>query len=324
MQKIAILAGGDSGEYEVSLASAGVVKKYLDPSLFEPYIIMIRGGEWYNESGEGKRFPVDRNDFSITINNKKIRFDCVFNAIHGTPGEDGRIQGYLELLDIPHTSCNLATSSLTFDKYFCNGFVNKLGVITTPSVLLRAGEEKPLEEIVEQVGIPCFVKPNAGGSSVGITKVLREEQLGEAIKLAFKEDKQVLVEKFIEGTEITCGVIRHQGEILALPITEIVSKTDFFDYDAKYKGMADEITPARISEETARQCQDLSKMLYRELNCKGLLRFDFIFNEKGMYFLEANTVPGLSEASIVPQQAEVAGIPLTRLFTMMIEAVKEK
>lgn len=321
--KIAVLAGGDSGEYEVSLASARVVRKYLDEGLYEPYIIMIKGHDWYHEAGDGTRILVDKNDFSITLGDKKITFDCVFNAIHGTPGEDGKIQGYLEMLGIRHTSCDLYTSSLTFNKYFCNGFVHKLDVKTAKSVLIRRDQKPDVEVIVKELGLPCFVKPNAGGSSVATTKVTMMEQLLDAIGLAFGEDDQVLVEQFIGGTEITCGVIRAGGKVLALPLTEIVSKKDFFDYEAKYHGMADEITPARIPDGIADECKELSIMLYRELNCKGMVRFDYIFNETGMYFLEANTVPGLSEASIVPQQAAEAGISLSRLFTLMIGAATE-
>lgn len=322
-RRIAIIAGGDSGEFEVSVASAGIVRKHLDPGLFKPYLILMKGMDWMYEAEDGSKVPVDKNDFSITLGGEKITFDCVFNAIHGTPGEDGRIQGYLEMLDLPHTSCDLITSALTFDKHFCNGFVRQLGVKTTKSIRLVRGEHADPAKIAAETGIPCFVKPNAGGSSVGITKVTDPSQLEAAIERAFREDDEVLVEKFIEGTEITCGVIGTRAKMIALPITEIVSKNEFFDYEAKYHGKADEITPARVSEDISEECKDLSLRLYRELKCKGAVRFDYIFNDDGMYFLEVNTVPGLSEASIVPQQAAEAGISLTQLFTMMIEAAKE-
>jgi D-alanine-D-alanine ligase len=259
----------------------------------------------------------------VVINGKKVKFDAVFNAIHGTPGEDGKIQGYLEMMGIPHTSCELSTSALTFNKYFCLGFVRDLGLKTAWSVRLVKGFDFSRNEINETVGYPCFVKPNAGGSSVGTTKVMDEAQLDSAISLAFKEDSDVLVEQYIPGTEITCAVLKKDNKLLALPLTEIVSKKDFFDYEAKYHGMADEITPARVSPEVADECKELSMLLYRELGCKGVVRFDFISNSTGMYFLEANTIPGLSEASIVPQQAEAAGISLRDLFTILIEDALE-
>ena len=319
-KNIAIVAGGNSGEYEISIQSGSVVKKNLDTGLYNPYIIVIKGSDWYYLDKDCKRFDVDKNDFSIIIQGEKIIFDCVFIAIHGTPGEDGKLQGYFDLLNIPYTSCDQTTSALTFNKSFCNRIVNSLGVNTAKSILLYKNQKYKTDRIVDEIKLPCFVKPNNGGSSVGITKVDKMEDLHNAIKTAFKEDDEVIVEEFIDGTEITCGIIKSKGKMYVLPITEIVSKKEFFDYDAKYTpGIADEITPARISEKTEKECKTTSVYLYENLNCSGLVRFDYILHDEMLYFLEVNTVPGLTEDSIVPQQAKDMGITITKLFTMAIE-----
>ena len=250
-KNIAIVAGGYSGEYEISIKSGSVVEKKLDAELYNPYIIVIKDDDWYYLDKSGKKTKVDKNDFSLKINNTKITFDCVFIAIHGTPGEDGKLQGYFDLLNIPYTSCDQTTSALTSNKSFCNRIVNSLGVNTAKSILLYKNQKYKTDGIVDEIKLPCFVKPNNGGSSVGITKVDKMEYLHNAIKTAFKEDEEVIVEEFIDGTEITCGIIKSKGKMYVLPITEIVSKKEFFDYDAKYTpDMADEITPARISEKT--------------------------------------------------------------------------
>lgn len=278
----------------------------------------MKGQEWTFER-EGIKIPVDKNDFSIIIDGKKITFDCIFVAIHGTPGEDGKLQGYFEMLSIPYTSSDWIVSAVTFDKNVCKGVVAQYGVTQPQTLFFKRDDEYLHKKVMTQIGLPCFVKPNKGGSSVGITKVINESQLKEAFRSAFHEDDEILVEEFIDGTEITCGVFRYKGELVVLPITEIVSKKEFFDYEAKYEGMADEITPARISVEKEKECKTLSAFLYNKLNCKGIVRFDYIFNEKGMYFLEVNIVPGLSSASIVPQQAEDMGISIGELFSMVIE-----
>jgi D-alanine-D-alanine ligase len=247
-----------------------------------------------------------------------IKFDLVFNAIHGTPGEDGRLQVHFDSIGMPCTSSDFVTSALTFNKYLCLCYLSTLGVLTAESQLVRHGDEVVPDAIIDAVGLPCFVKPNKGGSSVGITKVSKKEGMLQAIKDALKEDDEVLIERFVPGREITCGVLNREGKITALPITEIISKNEFFDYEAKYKGRSDEITPAQIPEEVAMECKQLSEKLYLELGCKGVVRFDYIYNEKGMYFLEVNTIPGLTEESIVPQQAREAGISLKELFTELI------
>ncbi len=318
-KKIAILAGGDSGEYEVSINSGNVVLNSLDKNLYEGYLIIFKGRSWYYQYGEKKQ-EIDKNDFSLNLNGNKILFDCVFIAIHGTPGEDGKMQGYLEMMNIPYTTSDWIVSAITFDKRYSKAVVEQFGILQADTLYFQKGDLNIREKILQEMGTPCFVKPNKGGSSVGISRVMREAELDAAIQLAFNEDDEILVEEYIQGTEITCGVIRHKKELIVMPLTEIVSKNEFFDYEAKYtQGMADEITPARVSPEIEKECKMLSSFLYNNLNCKGIVRFDYIFNDAGMYFLEANTVPGLSEASIVPQEAEDMGISRQELFGMAIE-----
>jgi len=318
--KIAIVTGGNSGEYEISVNSAKVVYNHLDLLQYEPYIINIKGKDWTHIDRNGERINIDKNEFSLTLNRKKITFDCVFIAIHGTPGEDGKLQGYFDLLGLPYTSCDLCTSAITFNKYFGNRLAGSFGIKVAVSVLLERGKYYNANTVIKEVGLPCFVKPNAGGSSVGTSRVNHRDELDQAIELAFVEDDQVLVESYIPGREITCGVIRVKNELKTLPLTEIVSGNEFFDYEAKYtEGAAEEITPAPVTSTIENECRQISLLLYEKFNCKGIVRFDYIFNENGMYFLEANTVPGLSEASIVPKQAEMAGISLQQLFSITIE-----
>jgi len=318
-KKIAIIAGGYSGEYEISVNSAEVVYNNLDRQLYDPYIILIKKKQWCCVDEFGERIDIDKNDFSLKIRKSRISFDCVFNAIHGTPGEDGKLQGYFDLLGIPYSSCDLTTSAITFNKYYANRLAATFGIEVANSQVLRRGKYYDPEKITNAVGLPCFVKPNAGGSSVGTTRVNRLDEFEEAVEIAFLEDDQVLVETYIPGREITCGVLKVDGELRTLPLTEVVSSREFFDYEAKYtEGLAKEITPARVDEDIATACRKSSLLLYEEFNCKGVVRFDYIFNEEGLFFLEVNTIPGLSEASIVPQQAEIAGISLSELFGMLI------
>ena len=318
-KKIAILAGGDSGEYEVSINSGNVVQNSLDKEKYEAYLIIFQGSNWFCEIHDQKYF-IDKNDFSLLIDDEKIRFDCVFIAIHGTPGEDGKVQGYLEMMNIPYSTSDWIVSALTFDKRYSKAVVELFGILQADTLYFQKGDHDIKNKIIKELGVPCFLKPNKGGSSVGISRVMRNEELDEAIRVAFREDDEILAEEYIQGTEITCGVIRYKEQLIVMPLTEIVSKNDFFDYEAKYtKGMADEITPARVAPEIEKECKILSSYLYNQLNCKGIVRFDYIFNEKGMFFLEANTVPGLSDASIVPQEAEEMGISRGELFEMAIE-----
>lgn len=323
MKNIAIVCGGDSGEFEISVGSSAVVAKNLDQKLYRPFIVILRGNDWYHETAEGIRYPIDKNDFSLKINGEHIHFDAVFNAIHGVPGEDGRLMGYLDILKIPYTSCGQSALALTFNKTYCKKVVAAYGVNVADEVLLRRGDQYETQAIIEEIGLPAFVKPNSSGSSVGVTKVKESDDMDKAILHAFENGHEILIEPFIQGIEIGCSVMQTHRGLYVFPLTEIVSKKEFFDYEAKYTpGMADEITPARIPEEDTTAISHIGANLYKKLGLKGFVRFDFIITaEKEIYFLEVNTVPGLSTASILPQQAEVMGMPLSELFGLALENV---
>jgi D-alanine-D-alanine ligase len=314
-RNIAIIAGGDSGEYDISIKSAAVVKKHIDTAKFNIYLIVLRGKTWNYQDENGETFPVSKEDFTIDLPGRKVLFDGVFIAIHGTPGEDGKIQGYFDMLGLPYTSCDQFTSALTFDKFFCNHFVRSFGINVSKSMVIKKGEDNLEDELLHELNLPLFVKPDRGGSSVGTSKVKTREELMPAIAKAFQEDSLVMLEEFIPGRELSCGTITYKGEIMTLPVTEIISKNEFFDYEAKYEGMSEEVTPADIPAEVAREIRDTSLQLYGLLNCRGMVRFDYILSGDKIFFLEVNTVPGMSELSIVPQQALKAGISLTDLFT---------
>ena len=268
--------------------------------------------------------PVDKNDFSVTYGNTKITFDCVFNIIHGTPGEDGKIQGYLDMLHIPYTTCNHYVSALTFNKAYCNHVADNLGVSVPKSLHLFKKDPYDVAKIIEEIKLPAFVKPCNGGSSFGTSKAKTHEEMEKAIILAFSIDNEILIEEFINGTEISCGLFRYKNQMIVFPITEIVPKTEFFDYQAKYQGMSEEITPARISEEDAALCSATSSYVYNKLNCKGVVRVDYILTKgKKLFFLEVNTIPGMSEMSIVPQQARAFGYNLPDFLDMLIESALE-
>ncbi|MCF8368022.1 MAG: D-alanine--D-alanine ligase [Bacteroidales bacterium] len=323
-KNIAVVSGGYSGEYEISIQSGEVVDKYLDKEKYNVYPIIISKEEWMHDCKHNNTYEIDKNDFSIPMFTEKITFDCVFIAIHGTPGEDGRLQGYFDMIGLPYTGCNHATSALTFNKHFCKNVVKNLKVKTAASVCLFKNQENP-EAFLQHLKYPLFVKPNNGGSSVGMSKINEKSELPDALAKAFKEDEEILVEEFIKGREITCGVLKYSNEIITLPVTEIISKKDWFDYEAKYDpSLADEIVPAQIPEEVYKECQEISGDLYRQLSCAGIVRFDYIFNENGIYFLEVNTVPGLTEASIVPKMAKVHGLSLQELFGIMVEEALAK
>mgnify|MGYP006278294589 CR=1 FL=1 len=323
--RVALIAGGDSGEYEVSLNSAAAVYQQLDKKVYDVYTIYMQKTHWFYEDEDGAKIQVDKNDFSITIDGQKVLFDVAFILIHGTPGEDGKLQGYFDLMGIPYTTSDLFTSTLTFKKSFNKHVARSLGINITKTIFIAKDDKTSTQELIEQVGLPCFVKPNKGGSSVGITKVKKADELHDAIQRAFQEDDEVLVEAYLEGAEIDCGMYMKEGEIIALPLTEIVPKTEFFDYEAKYLGASDEITPARIDDEKTRRCQELSAFLYKEFNCKGLVRFDYILKDNVFYFLEVNTIPGLSSASIVPQQIRYMGKTETEVYGQLIEeALRER
>jgi D-alanine-D-alanine ligase len=319
-KNIALITGGSSGELEISLGSAAVIAQHLDKKQYNVYTIVIQGNDWVYKHEQSQEVLIDKNNFSLRMNGKKVFFDCVFIAIHGTPGEDGKLQGYFDMLGLPYTACDVYTSSLTFNKFFTNHVVENLGQKTGRLSMIRLGENFDSPTIAREIGIPCFVKPNKGGSSVGITKVMHENELTPAIENAFRHDDEVLVQQYLNGTEITCGLLHREGELLVLPLCEVVSKKVFFDYEAKYTpGMADEIVPARINESLTKKCKEISSNLYKELNCKGIVRFDYMLLGEEYYFIEVNTIPGLSENSIVPKMARTMGISMGELFSMLIE-----
>lgn len=320
-KNIAIISGGFSGEFEISVNSAKMIIDNIDKELYKPYLIVITHEKWVYINKNNEEFPIDKNDFTVCVNNRKIVFHCVFNIIHGTPGEDGKLQGYFDMLNITYTSSNACTSALTFNKAYCNYIVKSLDVSVPKSVHLIKHNQINIKKIVQEIALPAFVKPCNGGSSVGTSMVKSNKELEKAIDQAFKYDDEVLVEEYINGTEITCGIFRYKNQLIVFPITEIVSKNDFFDFEAKYSsGKSEEITPARVSEEIAKFCASTTSYLYNKLNCKGVVRIDYIVTKsKKLYFLEANTVPGMSEVSIVPQQAKQFGLSLSDFITMIIE-----
>ena len=313
-KNIAIIMGGFSSEYEISLKSGNVVYQTLNSDKYTAYRIHIFENKWVYVDDEDQEFPVDKNDFSITINQKKISFDCVFNAIHGSPGEDGFMQAYFKLLNIPQTSCGMYQAALTFNKRDCLSVLRPYGIKTAESFYVNLGDKIDANAIVEKVGLPCFVKANKAGSSFGITKVYKLEDMYQAIDVAFKEDDEIIIESFLDGIEVSVGVIKYKGETTVLPITEIVSDNDFFDYKAKYLGESQEITPARISEDMAEKVSKTAKQVYDILKMTGFSRSEYIFKDGVPHLLEVNTVPGLTKASILPQQAAAAGISLNELF----------
>ena len=321
-KKIAFLTGGYSGEAVISYKSAVTIENNLDREKYDVYKIDIHPTGWWYEDEEGNEVAVDKNDFSIGTGAKKITFDAALIGIHGTPGEDGKLQGYFDMLKLPYTSCDAATSALTFNKRYTVAVVSFGGINVAKSLHLFKYNAPQAADILTQLQLPVFVKPNNGGSSIGMSKVNEPADLPEALEKAFKEDEQVLVEEFIKGREFTIGVFKSKGQIVTLPITEVISKKDFFDYEAKYvAGFSDEITPAKVEEPMAEKIRGAAKRVYALLNCRGIVRIDFIYNaEKDEPFmLEVNTVPGQSEASIVPQQVKAMGWTLKDFYSALID-----
>jgi len=318
-KNIAIIMGGYSSEYQISLKSGNVVYNTLDKNKYKAFRIHIFKEKWVYVNDENQEFPIDKNDFSFTENGIKVTFDCVFNAIHGSPGEDGFMQGYFNLLQIPHTSCGMYQANVTFNKRDCLSVLKPYGILCAESYYLNEGDEINHKAIIDKVGLPCFVKANKAGSSFGISKVHKIEDLDNAIKVAFKEDDEIIIESFLNGTEVSVGVITYKGKTTVLPITEIVSENDFFDYEAKYLGKSQEITPARISKTQEALVRAEAKKVYEILKMKGFTRSEFIFKDEKPHLLEVNTVPGLTEASILPQQAAAAGISTEELYSNAIE-----
>lgn len=316
--------GGYSSEYKISLTSGNVVFNHLDHSKFNAYRIHIFKEKWVYVDVNEQEYPINKNDFSVNLNGTKITFDVIFNAIHGTPGEDGLMQAYFELLQIPQTSCNYYQAALTFNKRDLLSVLKPYGIKTATSCYLNNGDSIDTTKIIETVGLPCFVKPNKSGSSFGISKVKSIEELVPAIENAYKEDNEIIIESFLDGTEVSVGVINFKGEIKVLPITEIVSENDFFDYEAKYLGKSQEITPARISDEIRAKVETSAKKAYEVLKMSGFSRSEFIIVNGEPHMLEMNTIPGLTTESILPQQAREAGISLNELFENAIELALKK
>ena len=318
--RIALLAGGDSSEREIALNSAHQISESLNREKYDVKVIDLHHRSWaYTENG--KRYEMDKNDFSLTVEGVRYEFDYALIIIHGTPGEDGKLQGYLDMMGIPYSSCSQVSSTITFDKVSTKRAVAQRGINVAKEVFLHKGETYSVDEIVAELGLPLFVKPNASGSSFGVTRVTEKEQIDEAVRLAFSESEEVLIEECITGREFGCGVLITKEEELVLPITEIVSKNAFFDYEAKYTaGMSDEITPAPISEEWAEMLAHDAVEAYKACRCRGIVRIDFIITEEGKaYIIEVNSIPGMSSGSIVPKQARTAGISLGELYDKVIK-----
>lgn len=322
-KNIALVTGGFSGEAVISYKSAVTIDNNLDRNLFNVYKIDINSKGWLYELPDGRKMEIDKNDFSLPIDNEKITFDAVFIGMHGTPGEDGKLQGYFDMLQIPYTGCDAATSAITFNKRYGTAVAGMSGIGVAKSVILIKDNFISPDEITANLQFPVFIKPNNGGSSIGMSKVEKpSDELGYAIEKAFKEDDQVLVEEMVEGREFTVGVFRSKGNIIVLPITEVKAHADmaFFDFEAKYQGKSTETTPAEVDEVTADKIRDAAKKVYTVFNCKGVVRIDFIYNEKEgrPYMLEVNTIPGQSEASIVPQQVKAMGWSLKEFYTKLV------
>jgi len=324
MKNVAIIMGGYSSEYQISLTSGGVVYSYLDKSKYNAYKVHIFREKWVYVDDSDVEFPINKNDFSVNVNGEKLTFDVVFNAIHGTPGEDGLMQAYFELLGIPQTSCDYYQAALTFNKRDLLSVLKPYGIKTATSFYLNLGDKIDGDKIIETVGLPCFVKPNKSGSSFGISKVKSNEELLPAIENAYKEDNEIIIESFLDGVEVSVGVINYKGKVSVLPITQIVSENDFFDYEAKYLGKSQEITPARISDELKTKVETFAKKAYEVLKMKGFSRSEFIIVNNEPFMLEMNTIPGMTTESILPQQAAAAGISLTELFDNAIELALKK
>lgn len=319
IKNIAIVAGGDSGEYEVSIKSGNMLFSNIDKTKYFPVLIHMKGMKW-TANIDGDQIEIDKNDFSVTSKGKKIKFDCALVGIHGTPGEDGKLQSYFELLKMPYTTCGVMTSALTFNKFATKHYLAPYGINMAKGMIFHKNDVVNPSEVVKNLGLPCFVKPNNGGSSCGVSKINEEKEIESAIKNALEHDSEIIVEEYIKGTEITCGVIKTMGNLQVLPIAEIVSKKEFFDFEAKYtNGMADEIIPARIPKNIWEDCEKTSALIYEKLFCRGVVRIDYIIKDSKLYFLEVNTVPGMTEASIIPRMIKAKQISATEAITMLIE-----
>ena len=318
---IAIAAGGDTSEYEVSLRSAQGIYSFLDKERYTPYIVQMRGTDWHVQLEDAGLAPIDRNDFSFRLpDGSKVNFDFVYITIHGTPGEDGLLQGYLDMLHLPYSCCGVLPASLTYNKFACNQYLHAFGVRIADSLLLRRGQTISDDEVVQKIGLPCFIKPNLGGSSFGVTKVKTPAEIQPALAKAREESPETVIEAFMNGTEITCGCYKTRQRSVVLPITEVVSHHEYFDYDAKYCGDSDEITPARIPDELADRVKQLTSAIYDILGATGIIRVDYIITEGSkINLLEVNTTPGMTATSFIPQQVRAAGMTMQEVMTDIIE-----
>lgn len=319
-RRIAIVAGGDTSEYEVSLRSAKGIYSFIDKDVYELYIVLMHGMDWHVQLQDDVTAPIDRNDFSFIKDGTKITFDFAYITIHGTPGEDGHLQGYFDMLHIPYSCCGVLAASLTYDKFACNQYLKAFGVTVADSLLLKKGQTITDEQVVEHIGLPCFIKPSLGGSSFGVTKVKEVSQIQPAIKKAFEEAQEVMIESFLQGTEITCGCYKTKTKQVVLPITEVVTHNEYFDYDAKYNGAVDEITPARIPDSLRDRVQQLTSAIYDILGAQGIIRIDYIITAgEKINMLEVNTTPGMTATSFIPQQVRAAGLDIKDVMTDIIE-----
>ena len=318
---IAIAAGGDTSEYEVSLRSAQGIYSFLDKERYTPYIVQMRGTDWHVQLEDGGLAPIDRNDFSFRLpDGSKVNFDFVYITIHGTPGEDGLLQGYLDMLHLPYSCCGVLPASLTYNKFACNQYLHAFGVRIADSLLLRREQTISDDEVVQKIGLPCFIKPNLGGSSFGVTKVKTPAEIQPALAKAREESPETVIEAFMNGIEITCGCYKTRQRSVVLPITEVVSHHEYFDYDAKYCGDSDEITPARIPDELADRVKQLTSAIYDILGATGIIRVDYIITEGSkINLLEVNTTPGMTATSFIPQQVRAAGMTMQEVMTDIIE-----
>lgn len=324
-KNIAIIGGGDSSEYVVSIKSSANIYNSIDTDKFTPWMIRIRFEEWVVLDGDQIIAEVDKSDFSFVIDGQKIKPDYAYIMIHGTPGEDGVLQGYFDMLKIPYSGTGVYASALTFHKFYCDNFLRTFKVKMAESLYFQNGDEIDPKAVVEKIGLPMFIKPSAGGSSFGVTKVKKEEEILPAVEAAFKESEDCLIEEFIDGMELAVGVCRLNNEVVPFLPTEVIPKGEFFDYNSKYDvGGATEITPARLAEEKIKACQDLTVQLYKLVDCEGIVRIDFILKDDIFYFLEINTIPGMTQTSFIPQQLNAMGMSLKEVISQIIESDLQK
>lgn len=323
-RNIAIVCGGDSSEHDVSMRSAEGLYSFFDKERYNVYIVDVKGVDWHVEFAGRNNIKIDKNDFSFVMDGKAVVFDYAYITIHGTPGENGMMQGYFDMLHLPYSTSGVLVEAMTFDKYVLNNYLRGFGVRVADSILLRRGEEYDEEEIGKRIGMPCFVKPAADGSSFGVSKVKNTDQLAPALRVAFMESDEVMVERYMEGTEISIGCYKTKAKSVVFPATEVVTSNEFFDYDAKYNGQVQEITPARIAPETAKAVAEETSRIYDILHCNGIIRIDYIITKDAdgkdeVNMLEINTTPGMTATSFIPQQVRAAGLDIKQVLTEIVE-----